>query len=259
MTTHFSGATARATAEGKAVVDRLVGFEVVDRSLVIGAQAFSALIPVLIVIASLGARDGNSMGDSIVARFDLEGDGAVAVQRAFASPAEGDTVTVLGILVVVVSALSFTRALQRLYERSWGQEKRGVRATSWGLGWLALFALYWSLFPLVSDELRGPVRWIVSLAGTFGFWLATPYVLLARRVPWRRLLLQAALTAVGMTVLTAGAAIYAPRAVTQSAEQFGAIGVAFSLLSLLWAGGFVVVVAAAIGSYPFTVRRAGAP
>jgi membrane protein len=259
VTIPLRGATSRATAEGKAVVDRLIGFEIVDRSLVIGAQAFSALIPVLIVIASLGARDGSSMADSIIKRFDLSGDGADAVRRAFASPAEGDTVTVLGILVVVVSALSFTRALQRLFERTWGQEKRGVRATSWGLGWLALFALYWSLFPLVSDELNGPVRWTVSLAGTFGFWLATPYLLLARRVPGRQLLLQAALTAVGMTALTAGAGIYAPRAISQSAEQFGAIGVAFTLLSVLWAGGFVVVVAAAVGSYPFVTRRVSAP
>lgn len=251
-------ATARATAEGRAVVDRLVGFEVIDRSLVVGAQAFSALIPVLIVIASWGARDGNSMGESIIDRFDLSGDGAEAVRRAFAAPAEGTSTTLVGLTFVIVSALSFTRRLQRLYEVSWEQEQRGVRATSWGLGWLALFALYWALFPLVSDDVdRDAVRWALSLTGTFGFWLATPYLLLARRVSGRRLLLQAALTAVGMTALTAGTALYAPHAITTSAEQFGAIGVAFSLLSVLWAGGFVVVVAAAIGSYPFVARERG--
>jgi membrane protein len=248
--------TARATAEGRAMVDRLLAFEIVDRSLVLGAQAFSALIPMLIVFASWGARDGNSLAEGVIHRFDLSGDGATAVRRAFAAPAEGTSVTVAGLLLVVVSALSFTRRVQSLYERSWDQERRGLRATSWGLGWLALFALYWTLFPLVSDALDGGARWAVSLSGTFAFWLATPYVLLGRRVPWRHLVPQAALTAVGMTVLTAGAALYAPHAVTTSAEQFGAIGVAFSLLSLLWAGGFVVVVAAALGSYPFVGRRA---
>lgn len=250
-------ATARATAEGRAMVDRLMAFEIVDRSLVLGAQAFSALIPMLIVFASWGARDGRSMADSVIHRFDLEGDGATAVQRAFAAPAEGTSTTVVGLLLVLVSALSFTRRVQSLFERSWDQERRGIRATSWGLGWLALFALYWIMFPLISDALNGTLRWMISLAGTFGFWLATPYLLLGRRVPWQHLLLQAALTAVGMTALTAGAALYAPHAIETSAEEFGAIGVAFSLLSLLWAAGFVVVVAAALGSYPFVTRRGG--
>lgn len=253
----MASATARATAEGKAVVDRLVGFEIIDRSLVVGAQAFSALIPVLIVIASWGARDGNSMGESIVDRFDLSGDGAEAVRRAFAAPADGTSLTLIGVLLVLVSALSFTRRLQRLFETSWGEERRGVRATTWGLGWLGLFALYWTFTPLVGDTMDGAERWIASLAGTFAFWLATPYLLLARRVPWERLLLQAGLSAVGMTALTAGAALYAPHGIETSAEQFGAIGVAFSLLSLLWAGGFVVVVAAAVGSYPFVARGSG--
>lgn len=250
----MAGATARASAESKAVLDRLVGFEIIDRSLVIGAQAFSALIPVLIVIASWGARDGNSLGEGIVDRFGLTGEGADAVRGAFAAPADGTSITLAGLTFVLISALSFTRRLQRLFELSWLQEQRGVRATTWGLGWLGLFALYWALFPLVSDTLDGVLRWTISLAGTFGFWLATPYLLLARRIPWQRLLLQAGLTAVGMTALTAGAAIYAPHAIETSAEEFGAIGVAFSLLSLLWGGGFVVVVAAAIGSYPYVVR-----
>lgn len=251
----MASATARATAEGKAVVDRLVGFEIIDRSLVVGAQAFSALIPVLIVIASWGARDGNSLGEGIVDRFSLSGEGAAAVRGAFAAPADGTSITLVGLTFVLVSALSFTRRLQRLFELSWGEERRGVRATSWGLGWLGLFALYWTFTPLVGDTMDGAARWVVSLAGTFGFWLATPYLLLARRVPGRRLLLQAGLTAVGMTTLTAGTAVYAPHAIETSAEEFGAIGVAFSLLSLLWAGGFVVVVAAALGSYPYVVRR----
>jgi membrane protein len=52
-----------------------------------------------------------------------------------------------------------------------------------------------------------------------------------------------------MTILGAAAVIYAPHAISTSATEFGVIGVAFTLLSLLWAGGFVVVTAAAIGSY----------
>jgi membrane protein len=84
--------------------------------------------------------------------------------------------------------------------------------------------------------------------------LATPYVLLARRITAERLLLQGALTAVGMTVFAAGCAIYAPRAISTGAAEFGPIGVAFALLTLLWASGFVLVAAAAMGSYPYVCR-----
>ena len=79
-------------------------------------------------------------------------------------------------------------------------------------------------------------------------WLLTPYLLLDGRVPWRRLVPQAGLCAVGVTILGVGCAIYVPRAMSSSAAEFGAIGVAFTLLSVLWAAGFVIVGAAAIGS-----------
>jgi membrane protein len=49
------------------------------------------------------------------------------------------------------------------------------------------------------------------------------------------------LTRSGRTVLK--------RLLEPSATDFGVIGVAFTLLSLLWAAGFVLVTAAAIGSY----------
>jgi membrane protein len=234
---------------GRDVLQRLLELEFVDRSLVVGAQAFSALVPLLIVLASLGARDGGSFADALIARFDLQGDAATAVRSTFAAPADDSTITVLGGLVVVYSTLAFTRALQRTFELTWRLPRRGVKGTGWGLLWIGVFALYWALFPTLDDGLPRGLRVPVVLAGGFGLWLLTPYLLLARRVPWRLLAPQAALTAGGMTVLSAGSVLYVPRAMESSAGQFGAIGVAFTLLSLLWAAGFVLVTAAGIGAY----------
>jgi membrane protein len=251
-------ASQRVVAEGRAMLRRLLELEIFDRSLAVGAQAFSALIPLLIVLAGWGARDGSSLADELIHRFGLDGDAADAVRHAFAAPEAAGSITIAGAVLVVFSALSFTRALQRVFERTWDLPKHGMRrATEWGLVWVACFAGYWALFPVVSDVFDGPLRWIVGLGGTFGFWLLTPYLLLARRIPWRRLVLQGALTALGMTIVLAGSAIYAPRAMSTAASEFGSIGIAFTLLSLLWAGGFVLVGAAALGSYPFVVPRRG--
>jgi membrane protein len=234
---------------GRDVLQRLLELEFVDRSLVVGAQAFSAVIPLFIVLASVGARDGGSFANGLIERFDLHGDAATAVRNTFAAPADNDTITVLGGIVVVYSTLAFTRALQRTFELTWDLPRRGMKGTGWGLLWIGVFALYWTLLPTFDDGLPHGLRAVVALAGGFGLWLLTPYLLLARRVPWRLLLPQAALTAVGMTILGAGAALYVPRAIESSATEYGAIGVAFTLLSMLWAGGFVLATAAGIGAY----------
>src|SRR3954447_19089182 len=241
---------------GRGLLARLISLEVIDRSLVVGAQAFSALIPLLIVIAGAGAGDGRSFADALVDRFNLKGDTADAVRETFGASTGGPTLTVLGVLIVVFSALAFTRAMQRTFELTWGLPKRGVRGTGWGLAWLAAFATYLTIFPVVRGVFNGWPYDLVSLAGTFGLWLMTPYLLLARRVPWRRLIPQAALSAAGMTVLSGGLLIYAPRALENSAEEFGAIGVAFTLLTILWAAGFVLVTAAGVGAYIATPAAA---
>lgn len=233
----------------RALLRRLLALEIIDRSLVVGAQAFGALIPLLIVFSSVGFRNGRSFADDIVHRFELSGRGAATVRETLTAPADSAGLTVLGILLVVFSSLSFTRALQRTYELTWSLERRGMKSTGWGLLWLAVFAVYWALTPRLDPLFSGHAALVASVAGSFVLWLVTPYLLLARRVPWPRLVPQALLTAVGMTALGLGAVLYIPHAMSTAAADFGGIGCAFTLLSLLWAGGFVLVTAAALGSY----------
>lgn len=239
-------------APARRVLEHVLTLEPLDRGLVVGAQAFSALIPLLIVLASVTAVNGRSFGDTLVRRFDLHDDAADTVRQTFTAPAASNTLTVVGVVLVVFSSLAFSRALQRVFERSWAIPRRGVRASGWGLLWIGIFALYFTVLSLLRGSLHGETRLAVVLSGDFVVWLLTPYLLLARRIPWRRLALQASITAVGMTALSAGAAIYVPRAMSQSAQQFGTIGVAFTLLSLLWGAGLVIVVGAGLGAYPYT-------
>lgn len=233
----------------KRLLSRLLDLEIIDRSLVVGAQAFSALIPLLIVVESVAASNGGSFADDLVNRFELSGKGAETIRETLSSPAEGAGLTVLGVLLVVFSSLSFARALQRTYERTWGLERRGVKSTGWGLLWIGAFALYWTFAPKLDPLFSGHADLIATVAVSFFVWLVTPYLLLARRVRWQRLVPQALLTAIGMTALGLGAVLYIPHAMSTAATDFGGIGCAFTLLSLLWAGGFVLVTAAAVGSY----------
>jgi membrane protein len=101
---------------------------------------------------------------------------------------------------------------------------------------------------VLDKQLDGLASVLLSLAGALFVGLITPFVLLGRRIRWQRLILQASLTAVGLTALGVWTAIYMPSAIGSSASAYGAIGVAFALLTWLWGLGFVLVITAVYGS-----------
>ncbi|MGA2166262.1 MAG: hypothetical protein ABSH36_17600 [Solirubrobacteraceae bacterium] len=158
------------------------------------------------------------------------------------------SVTVIGFALVLFSALSLARALQRLYELSYELPAAGIRGTPWHLLWIGLIPVYIGLRPVVADIAGG--WWHIGGSLLLGMvaWLATPYVLLGRRLHWRELLPGAALAAIGMTALMGFSVVYLPHSISASAKQFGTIGIAFALLSWLVLAGFVLVGSAAGGA-----------
>src|SRR4051794_23186940 len=231
-------------------VEIFLSMDGLDRSMALAAQAFTALVPLLIVVSAVledGSRD--TLGASLVERFDLSGSGADSVERLLPASAHvEDSVNVLGALILIFSALSFTRALQRLYERAWGLEARGVRDAAYGVAWLLAFAAYVSLNLTLFGSIGGRTGLIASIASSFVVWLVTPYVIVARRLPWRALVPQALVTAVGLTAFRAASTIYMPPVVSSSAAQFGSIGLAFALISWLFAGACVLAASASVGA-----------
>jgi membrane protein len=247
--------------------ERLVEVELFDRAVAIASQAFVALVPFMVVAAAvLPLGDRGDYADSIVRRFDLHGSSADAVETVFAKPAEvQSTLSAIGVFVLVISALSFCRALQRLYEKSWRLAPRGVRHTGSHLLWLLLAAAYATvastLNTAAADSLGPGGRIAVALVLSLVLWLWTPYILLGRRIPRRSLRATAVLTATGLVGLSLASIVYMPRTIASSAERFGPIGIAIALVSWLISAGFVLVVAAAFGAVladPSTRIGAGA-
>src|SRR3954453_7836474 len=146
--------------------ERLVELELFDRAVALASQAFVALIPFMVVVAALtpyGER--SSFADSIIHRFQLTGDPAPAVEQLFSQPAEVQaTLTTFGVLLLIVSALSFCRALQRTYERAWRLRRLGMRSTPSHLLWLAVAAAYAS----IASELNTAAGGHLGGAGPFG-------------------------------------------------------------------------------------------
>lgn len=229
---------------------RFVSLQGFDRAVALGGQAFTALIPMLIVYAAIvSPTTGRDFADQLIKIFGLSGNSAEAMRQVFApaSEIEGE-VNALGAVILVGAALSFTRALQRLYQLAFDQPSLGWRATKWGLIWLAFAAAITTIRPAVLSPFHGLTLLVLTIGAATLLWVVTPYLLLGRRLPWRRLMPVALLTAVGMTGMAVCSAIWMPRSVETSAEQFGTIGVAFAMLSWLIGAGVVLVLAAAGGA-----------
>jgi membrane protein len=240
-------------APGKPIaawLERLAGMQFVERSVTIGAQAFAALIPLMIVYSAVvPLADARSFAQRLIEKLKLSGSAAESVHQAIAPPgtvAEG--VSVLGFLILVVAALSFARAMQRMYETAYKLPASGMKGTPWHLLWIALIPAYLTLRPVIAALAGGLWHAIGSLLLAVAAWLITPYILLGRRMSARRLAPGALITAAGMTGLSVASLIYLPHSLSSSARNFGTIGVAFAILGWLIGGGFVLAASAAAGA-----------
>ena len=244
---------------GLACLRRFVAIEGTLQATVLGAQAFTSLIPFM-VVASAFAPGDSDMADAIVERFGLEGQSAKSVHQLFASAGETESaVTWISIAILLLSALSFTRALQRLFQRAYERPAAGL-ADSWrGLGWVLALAVWVTITSPLRETLEdvGGVVFAVGLATATGFvlWLVTPMLLLGER-DWRRLAPGAAISGLLGALLGVASSIYVPIAMDWSAERYGLIGVAFALQSWLLVFAFVIVIGAVVGAT--VVERIGA-
>ena len=107
---------------------RVAGF---DRAIALASSAFTALIPLVILFGAVFPSGDARGAHRIIARYGLTGDGAQAVRDVLA-PAGGTNteISVVGVCLLVVATLSFSRGVQRLFERTWELKPLSVRNTA---------------------------------------------------------------------------------------------------------------------------------
>ena len=232
------------------ILDEIVRIEVIERSLALASKLFVAVIPLSIILKAFGPGSG-SFGDDVVVRLGLSGLGAKATRTLFATGGEVQAaVSVIGFVIVLYSVLSFTRALQRVYLNVWRLRAQPLDALRRQLAWMVGLIAYSVLISPIHDyEHRhnlGALYAVTVIALGAAFWLWTPYVLLGKRIPRRRLLPTGLLTAVGISLYSVGTAIFLPAIFTHNAERYGLIGIAFGRVTWLFAYAGVVVVCAVL-------------
>lgn len=241
-----------------------------DRALVMGGQAFTTVIPLLIVLAAAASRQGpTAMADRLAARFHVTGASAQAIRTLFERPpgATG-SITIAGLVVLVFSLLSLTRSLQRTYEAAWQLPAAGVRGTLNGLGAIGLLIASLLVLSLLVGLLRqvpagSVLAFVLRVVANTAVWLLLQSLLLSRRVPLPRLLPGSIVIGAGSAVLTLYSALWMPHLIENNAGRYGIIGITFAILTWLILVCLLLVMAAVIsaeiGGPAWTSAEAGPP
>src|SRR5215210_3332954 len=169
---------------------KIAGF---DRAIALASGALTATIPLTIVTSSLASQlGGKGTAERIIDRYELTGGGAEAVTDVFSPPTGASTsIGVVGFLFLMVAVLSFSRAVQRLFEQSWELSPLSVRNSLNGLRWIGGLALYLALSGFIHATLgRGTLELGAALLGaplTAAFLVWSGRVLSAKRIERRDL------------------------------------------------------------------------
>jgi len=162
--------------------------------------------------------------------------------------------------VPIVTALIFAAAgtmavagsLQAIYERVFGQQHRGWRDVLRFATWAGVMFGALVTDSVISKPVHaagGPVaQGLVTYAGTAAFFWWTMHFLLAGRVPWRRLIHAAVLTALFWIGLELFTSVYFSTSIVSDSRLYGTIGVVFTLLTWFIAIGAVIVLGAVGGA-----------
>jgi membrane protein len=237
------------------ILGRLVEVRFLDRSVILAAQGFSAILPLFIVVATVSPQPGGDSPAAFMARrLGLTADDVSSLEVAvLPQPSARASVGVVGVVLALLTATSFARALQRSYELAWRLPRAGVRAAWRPLALVIGLALYVELLFLFGRLVRGVpagtlLEDLVTFAATWALWTGAGWILLGGRVRLRLLAAGGLLTAVGFAVLRRLSAVYLPTLVASNQQQYGLLGVAFTLFSWLSACAFIIVVATVVGA-----------
>ena len=241
-----------ATALGR-LWSRLLEMEFIDRSVALAAKALVSLFPALIIVTALSPDSvRQEVLQNMSRRFGVSGNAFSVVRTAFATPAATRSASgVIGTLLTLAFAVSFTTAMQRTYLRAWrrppgGGAKNKFRGGAWVGGVVVLLLLVAFVRKLLGASAGEPVSWVFGLIGSTALWWWTARLMTRGEVRWRPLLPGAVLTGLGSWFYTLAAALWMPSNVTKNFAQFGAFGIALAFVTWFTGMAFVIVVATAL-------------
>jgi membrane protein len=237
------------------VWDRMLETEFIDRSIALAGKAFISFFPLIIVVAAfLPSHLRMSIFTTVTHRLGITGASLATVRQAFSSADDIRRATgVLGLVLAVFYASSFTTALRRAYLRAWRRPPGGKAAGNYvrGVAWVAAFLVYMALLGGARNVLGGGAGIapfvVVALALSTAVWWFTAGLMLKGQVRLRVLFPSGLITAVALSAYALSATLWMPDNVTSNNHQYGIFGVALALVAWFSGAAICIVVGACAG------------
>ncbi|WP_231728664.1 YhjD/YihY/BrkB family envelope integrity protein [Arthrobacter sp. EPSL27] len=248
-------ATVRSTA-GRLVLRVLRDIrdlELFDRAMTLAAQAFTSILPVLIVVGSLRASLNPEADAMFAENLSLDDDTAELVKQSIPQAIGGVTFTqVFGALLLILAATAFSRALERCFRRIWKTPKASIRfAWRWVVAIVAiligLVLVLMTRYVMRGADALSLLEFIIEVAVWSALWWFASWIVINRSVSLRALLPGSVLAGFGFAVAAVVGRLYLPRTFASSADQFGVLGLAFSYIGWLFVLMSVLLVAVTTG------------
>ncbi len=230
-----------------AVVRRFVELELLERAVGLAAQAFIALLPLIIIIVSIFVSDfGAVVSDQVGDRFGLDEPTRSTIRQLFAEARVQQTLSLLAIVLVLVSAFALSRRLARVYAMVF-EVPVLKRSQNWrGLVWIALQVV----LMVVASSLRqvrddgGVLLAVAAAVGLLLAWFLADVIslrLLVPAAPERLVMASAFVAGIGRLAMGVWAAVYFAAYLAEQAQRFGPIGVSFAIYTYLLVAVFIYI------------------
>ena len=237
------------------VWDRMLEMEFVDRSIALAGKAFISFFPLIIVVAAfVPPRLRMSIFTTLTNRLGITGASLATVRQAFSSAEDIRRATgLLGLVLAIFYASSFTTALRRAYLRAWRRPPGGKAAGNYvrGVVWVAAFLAYMALLGGARSVLGNGAGIgafvVVALALSTAIWWFTAWLMLKGQVRFRVLLPSGLITGIALSAYALSATLWMPNNVTSNNHQYGIFGVALALVAWFSGAAICIVVGACAG------------
>ena len=234
----------------EAIVAQLKAVDFFSWTTIFGAELLWSALPFIILLSSLA---NERIDDDLSRHIGLNRQGAHIVRGLFRnSPTHAVVPIVTGLLFTLAGVVAVVASLQVLYERVFDQEHRGWRDIPRYFAWVGIL-----LVVLIAEgSIAGPERraagTVVQAVVTFVvvaiFFAWTIHFLLAGRVPWRRVIPPAVVTALFWIGLAFFSSAYFSSVVIDDSRTYGSIGAVFTFLTWFILIGGVIVLGTACGA-----------
>lgn len=231
--------------------------DVTDRAMTLAAQAFTSILPIVILLTALPDQTFITTALSGLGvdpdRVDLVSD---------ATPGSATAIGVLGALMTIAGATSLSRALGRMYVSVWQVTKLPISGWWRWVVVIFVFPVGVVLQGLASSlhhvTLNGRTLFggysIVGLAlevvATFLIWTllwtVVPRLLVSAQVPMRLLALDGVVSGLFITILLIGSRLALPTILSETTKHYGTLGAVFVAISWLFFYAAIVVVSAIV-------------